>query len=168
MTNDTKVPDRIWAWPWNGCTSRGQWSGSDSVGEVHGSDEYIRHDLHLALVAAAYEDAARKAFDRLFDEMCKAQGIQVSFVENTCEKVVKEVRALTPDDAQAARDARDRQVRKDALREAAAKAERIADMSFSPNTCATTGVEYSAGWQDGAEAVEKAILALIEKDKTDE
>ena len=121
-----------------------------------------------ALVAAAYEDAARKAFDRLFDEMCKAQGIQVSFVENTCEKVVKEVRAGTPADAQAARDARDRQVRKDALREAAAKAERIADMSFSPNTCATTGVEYSAGWQDGAEAVEKAILALIEKDKTDE
>jgi len=148
MTNDTKVPDRIWAWPWNGCTSRGQWSGSDSVGEVHGSDEYIRHDLHLALVAAAYEDAARKAFDRLFDEMCKAQGIQVSFVENTCEKVVKEVRAGTPADAQAARDARDNRVREGALREAFTKIDEEKPQSY-------TGMK-------------RVLWTLIEKEQTDE
>jgi len=109
------------------------------VGEVHGSDEYIRHDLHLALVAEAYEACAQKV---LTEQAWKFY----SYAER--ERLAERVRRGTPADAQTAREARDKRVKKEGLREAAV----ICNQSY--------------GGSIGD--VHKAILALIEKDKTDE
>ena len=51
--NDTKAPERIWAWETLNCN--GQWTIAEGEGV-----EYIRHDLHLSLLVAAYEDMAKR------------------------------------------------------------------------------------------------------------
>jgi len=161
MTNDnTKAPERIWI---EGAVKNKAWEDTEAKFlSPHGP--YIRHDLHLAAVAEAYEDAADKVH-----EECWTDGDQdnvtaeVLAEQATTSLAVRTINASTPDDAIAAREARDKRIREEALREAAEEAGRIAERYLPTATS-----DYSAGFSDGADMAESAILALIEKDKTDE
>jgi len=66
MTDDTKAPERIWAWPWIGDASRGQWTLNASVG-FNGEAQYIREDVAQTMVVAAVEDE-REACDTCTDD----------------------------------------------------------------------------------------------------
>jgi len=107
-------------------------------------------EYDLSRVAAAYGYAA-------------AQAQSVEHHGWTRSELAEMIRDLIPGDALAARDARDKRVRKETLRAAAEEAGRIAER-YLP----TATLDYSAGFSDGADMAESAILALIEKDKTDE
>ena len=98
MTNDTKAPERIWASYIR--TQDGMWIGKHAAQDApyKGATGYIRHDLHLSLVAAAYED------------MAKRHEVEAKFhadIGNTdrhliYKQISKYTRTLTPDDAEAA------------------------------------------------------------------
>ena len=65
MTNNTKAPERIWLTGFHK-DQYGARLGRGTISDLDHSPnpdypEYIRHDLHLSLVAAAYEDARDKA-----------------------------------------------------------------------------------------------------------
>ena len=109
-------------------------------------------EYDLSLVASAYQDAAETCDVATMDiigDVIRAKGVEIA--------------ALTPADAQAARDARDKRVREETLREAAEEAGRIAERYLPAATS-----DYSAGFSDGADMAESAILALIEKENGDE
>ena len=107
----SEKPERIWAGQIADQMAIGYatrvWGDDPRVGTDEPATEYIRHDLHLAAVAEAYEVAA---------ETAKGEG------EGEFFNPVRAIRDLTPADAIAAREARDRQVRNEALREAAKEA----------------------------------------------
>ena len=101
MTNDTKAPERIWAGNWLGDCGETDWDIGEWRDEKWPTVEvvgYIRHDLHLSLVAAAYED------------MAKRHAVEAKFhadIGNTdryliYKQISKYTRSLTPDDARAA------------------------------------------------------------------
>lgn len=74
--NDTSAPERIWAWPWNGETRRGQWSIS---GDLTGEQEYVRADLYDAMreraeKAEAERGAATDTLKAWFDRRALAHG----------------------------------------------------------------------------------------------
>ena len=144
MTNHTKAPARIWI-----AINHAQ----NIVGPFPEDDEratqYIRHDLHLAAVAGAYKVAAARAQS-------------VDHHGWTRSELAEMIRSRAPADAIAAREARDRQVREEALREAAAKAEWVSDAGVDDPVG-----HYRDGYADGAGMAEQAILALIEGE-TDE
>lgn len=98
----TDSPERIYTWVHrDGDRMTHVWHGEDG-GSGSGKTEYLRADHALSLVAEAYEVAAVIASDNV-PATVKATAI----------------RAMTPSDALAAREARDKRVRADALREAA-------------------------------------------------
>ena len=145
MTNDTKAPERIWAGNWLVIDGETDWS----IGEWRDEKwttvevvEYIRADLHLSLVAAAYED------------MTKRHEVEAKFqadIGNTdryliYKQISKYTRTLTPADAEAALEARDKRIRKEAYTQGVKEAARL----FREH-----------GDTD-------VVLALIEKDKTDD
>lgn len=104
--------------------------------------EYTRTDHVNELIAAAYEDAASMIETSTTTKYHQAQ----------C------VRARTPDDARAALAARDKRVREEALREAAA-----IDLDVEVrNDC------WRHAALDTEEAYRKAVLALIAKDHINE
>ena len=156
MTNDTKAPERIWLTGFHK-DQYGARLGRGSVSDLDHSPnpdypEYIRHDLHLSLVAAAYED------------MAKRHEVEAKFhadIGNTdryliYKQICKYSRTLTPDDAQAALEARDKQIREKAMREVltiAGQAVKDAHTDEAQTYC---------------NAVYDAIRALIEKEQTDE
>jgi len=98
----SEAPERIWPQ----CDTKNHIAelaelGVKPVPEVKSSFvEYIRHDLHLAAVAEAYED-------------CWDQGKQAG-------RFAPDV----PSDAQAALEARDKKIREEAMREAAERIDR--------------------------------------------
>jgi len=147
----SEKPERIWAGQIADQTVIGYatrvWGDDPRVGTDEPATKYIRHNLHLAAVAEAYEVAA---------ETAKGEG------EGEFFNPVRAIRDLTPADAIAAREARDRQVREEALREAAAKAEWVSDAGVDDPVG-----HYRDGYADGAGMAEQAILALIEGE-TDE
>lgn len=102
------APEKIWVW---GYAPGGVHGWIDADGEPPRTKEvgYTRTDLAQAMVAAAYDVAGDAAADA-YDAMDVPSGSDVSGF----------VRSLTPADARAALDARDKRVREDALREAAA------------------------------------------------
>jgi len=65
--NDTKAPERIWASYTR--TQDGMWIGKHAAQDApyKGATGYIRHDLHLSLVASAYTQGVKEAA-RLFRE----------------------------------------------------------------------------------------------------
>ena len=106
MTNDTKAPERIWLTGFHK-DQYGARLGRGSVSDLDHSPnpdypEYIRHDLHLSLVAAAYED------------MAKRHEVEAKFQADSgntdryliYKQISKYTRTLTPADAQAALEAR--------------------------------------------------------------
>jgi len=146
MTNDTKAPERIWLTGFHK-DQYGARLGRGSVSDLDHSPnpdypEYIRHDLHLSLVAAAYED------------MAKRHEVEAKFqadIGNTdryliYKQISKYTRTLTPADAEAALEARDKRIRKEAYTQGVKEAARL----FREH-----------GDTD-------VVLALIEKDKTDD
>jgi len=101
---------------------------------------FIRHDLHLALVAGVYEDAAAEC-------VFYAKGLvddNGSYWMRTT--LPDQIRALTPTDAQDALKARDKRVREEALRDA-------------------LQICFEADRLDDAE---RQILALLKEEQTDE
>jgi len=157
MTNDTKAPARLWASYIR--TQDGRWIGKHAAQDApyKGATQYTRHDLHLSLVAAAYEDAADKVH-----EECWTDGYQDNVTSEllaeqaTTSLAIRAIRSNTPTETQAALDARDKRIREEALREAAEKVDSLrSDAPTSP------------AMQHG-DRCSKAILTLIEKDKTDE
>ena len=155
MTNEIKTQERIWAGNWLVIDGETDWS----IGEWRDEKwttvevvEYIRADLHLSLVAAAYED------------MTKRHEVEAKFqadIGNTdryliYKQISKYTRTLTPADAQAALEARDKQIREKAMREVltiAGQAVKDAHTDEAQTYC---------------NAVYDAIRALIEKEKTNE
>ena len=145
MTNEIKTQERIWAGNWLVIDGETDWS----IGEWRDEKwttvevvEYIRADLHLSLVAAAYED------------MTKRHEVEAKFqadIGNTdryliYKQISKYTRTLTPADAEAALEARDKRIRKEAYTQGVKEAARL----FREH-----------GDTD-------VVLALIEKDKTDD
>ena len=104
MTNDTKAPARLWASYIR--TQDGRWIGKHAAQDApyKGATQYIRHDLHLSLVAAALwraEELANIHSDWASDE-------------------IMHYRTETRTDAQAALEDRDRWIREETLMGAAA------------------------------------------------
>jgi hypothetical protein len=166
-----KTPERVWLLGYDFLSE-----GDDAVSftEVEGKPEFIPHDLHLAAVAEAYEDVASflKArgadVDEPIDAECaivEAEAVldlipfdALAAREARDKKVREEALALAaaamahPEDAQAALEARDKQVREEALREAARK------MQAQSLRADNIGDDAAANDFDFAE---RAILALI-------
>lgn len=115
------MPERIWVnqknLPWVDPWPEQQITDTDV--------EYIRLDVAQAMVAAAYEAAAKYASGY-------AQGFADPWVVKHFGLVSGDIRALTPADAQAALDRRDRKMRAEGMREAADVCTRLAldDASF--------------------------------------
>ena len=99
MTNDTKAPNRIYLagdvqardGMFPRCFENPKYASEPSI-------EYIRHDLHLVLVAAAYEDMAKRH---------EVEAKLHADIGNTdryliYKQISKYTRSLTPDDARAA------------------------------------------------------------------
>jgi flagellar biosynthesis/type III secretory pathway protein FliH len=108
---DTKAPERIYL-------LEEDIEEFKDTHPVEGSTCFIPYDLHLALVAAAYENAAEKA------EFCVENPEGESVLERKYA-IGYRILSSTPTDAQAARDARDKQMREAAVRHAEkAEAER--------------------------------------------
>jgi len=144
MTNDTKAPARLWASYIR--TQDGRWIGKHAAQDApyRGATGYIRHDLHLSLLGAAYEDAASTARQHNL-----GRDYEMS------QRQLDAILSRTPADAQAALNARDKRIRKEALREAA---KAIGHDAGSRNDI------YQKSRRDARDA----ILALIEKEQTDE
>ena len=116
MTNDTKAPERIWASYIR--TQDGMWIGKHAAQDApyKGATGYIRHDLHLSLVATAYKDAGDVCTSTIKDyDVMDATGTK--YLPVATQKAAKgmvaiareDIRSLTPADAQAALEARDKQ-----------------------------------------------------------
>jgi len=140
-------------------TKRGLWFGFNGGGEPDGTyctmktgdpneQFWVPYDTTLALVAEAYEDAA----DRM-KEKAEIEAEYSPFNAACFDVAERSIRARTHADALAAREARDKRIREEALREAA---EAIVK-DGSRNTV------YQKSRNDAV----KIILALIEGD-TDE
>jgi len=94
------MPERIWAVEnWSDGAGDGVWFDADA-----GYTEYLRADYAQSLIAEAYA-AAAEAHARLWSE-----GV-------TSERCREAIRALTPADAIAAREARDEAMREEGRRE---------------------------------------------------
>ena len=122
MTNDTKAPEQIYIFEEDAKEFRPTW--------------FIHCDLHLALVAAAYGDAAN---------------LHQSLWRETSAYKTDQILKRTPDDAQAALDRMLQEEREKALREAAATITHDA----SRNTV------YQKSRRDAG----NAVLALIDQMK---
>ena len=128
MTNDMKAPEQIYIL-------------EEDIKEL-GPTWFIHCDLHLALVAAAYEDAAETCDVVTMDaigDVIRAKGVEIA--------------ALTPDDAQAALGRMLQEEREKALREAAEECERVRIQKANGPMPEGACFDY-----------EQRILALIEKD----
>jgi len=112
---------------------------------MHGAKEYIRADHALALVAEAYGAAAEFAADTADQEQAE-DGV----VWADLGQVVDAIESRTPADALAAREARDKRIREEALREAEKTARDYGKESYA------------------AKMIGDAILALIEGDTDDQ
>jgi len=136
-----------------------EWLEKNAKGRLLcGNNEYIRADHALALVAEAYEAAKKSAFRACRSEKAgyRDENERIAQrIENELRlEVSKAIRALTPADALAAREARDRKVREEALREAAAIIGAYDENRTCSECCDVT-------------AINEAVTALIEGD-TDE
>ena len=110
MTNDTKAPELI-------VTSKcGKTIVHDGMKRFEGDIEWIPHDLHLSLVAAAYEDA----FNALFVVPAASQE-----QEHMAQRCQASIRSRTPADAQAALEAHANQIRKEAYTQGVKEAARF-------------------------------------------
>ena len=144
-------PDLIWAWPWEARPSRGQWSSAQEI--VGEGTEYIRRDPAVlaalpevqAIVAAAFERAAREIDDAGDSAVTQAMGQQLCCSGHMCgcqgadvgSFLQYNIRALTPADASAARDA--------AIAEAVAKErEACAELAASSTVPSQTAMRLSA------------------------
>jgi len=112
----SEAPERIWPQ----CDTKNHIAelaelGVKPVPEVKSSFvEYIRHDLHLAAVAEAYEAAI---------DLCENATPSPEWGDDTKstylfagQDLARSIRKAAPADALTAREARDKQVREDALR----------------------------------------------------
>jgi len=112
----SEAPDRIWPQ----CDTKNHIAelaelGVKPVPEVKSSFvEYIRHDLHLAAVAEAYEAAI---------DLCENATPSPEWGDDTKstylfagQDLARSIRKATPADALAAREARDKKIREEALR----------------------------------------------------
>src|SRR6056297_1214938 len=102
MTNDTKAPERKWMY----------WDGRNlglSLGNTRANIEYIRHDLHLSLVAAER--------NRCADCVVAADSFELA-----SEGITKILSRIYDEetDAQAALEAHDKWIREETLMGAAA------------------------------------------------
>lgn len=103
-------PDRIWAWSWPDRPCMGQWS---SVQEIVGKGvEYVRRDQIAALpevqalIAGAYEAAIGAVHDECWTDGDGGPATDTLLAEQaTTSLAIRAIRALTPADAIAARDA---------------------------------------------------------------
>jgi len=152
MTNDTKAPERIWLTGFHK-DQYGARLGRGTISDLDHSPnpdypEYIRHDLHLSFVAAAYEDAIAKIAARLrvhAETYLETGDKRAALYWHHAADIAKTA-THSRADAKAALEARDKQIRDKALKEVA-------------NYFATVEVDRRTV---------DTILALIEKDKTDE
>lgn len=120
MTNDTKAPERISTRHY----ANGIINASDSakgfrlLPSNHVTEhEYIRHDLHVDLVAAAYGDVSAW-LEKLY--AASLDGDEATMIVGQALLSAADLtRALTPEDAQAALDRMLKEEREKALREAA-------------------------------------------------
>jgi len=112
MTNE-KAPERIWAWHIR--TQDGHWIGKNAVQDTKPNHpdavEYIRHDHALALVAEAYGAAATRINKLSHTATATGNFTQASALANEAESIL----ALIPADALAAREARDKRIREEAV-----------------------------------------------------
>ena len=128
--------------------------------ELHRFTEYTRTGHALALVAAAYEDAAAACADaawRRDGDDAYTRGLDNGALEQAAACATA-VRARTPDDARAALEKVKREAREEALPTRSEMVEAAA--------MATFGYGYAIVGVAAAEAAVDAILALIEKEKT--
>ena len=149
MTNDTKAPERIWAGNWLADCGETDWGIGEWRDEKWPTVEvvgYIRHDLHLSLVAEAYEDAGGKCVDYYRDVSSNETGPIMAELDMQSDYIERRILSLTPTDAQVALDARDKQIKEEALREA-------------------LKIIHDEGWIGDTH---NRIVALIEKEQTDE
>jgi len=86
MTDDTKAPERIWAWPWSGDASRGQWTLNASVG-FNGEALYIREDVAQEMVVVALDQAVLACQNTLADleESNPARHDALPYLADGCE-----------------------------------------------------------------------------------
>jgi len=137
-------------------TKRGLWFGFNGGGEPDGTyctmktgdpneQFWVPYDTTLALVAEAYEAAAEFAADTADQEQAE-DGV----VWADLGQVVDAIESRTPADALAAREARDKRIREEALREAEKTARDYGKESYA------------------AKMIGDAILALIEGDTDDQ
>ena len=149
MTNEIKTPERIWAGNWlviDGETDWGIGEWRDEKWPTVEVVEYIPRDLHLSLVAVAYEDAGGKCVDYYRDVSSAETGPIMAELDMQSDYIERRILSLTPADAQVALEAREKQIRDKALGEAAE-------------------IVRCSDWKYGAY---DDIRALIEKEKTDE
>jgi len=165
MTNDKKAPLMVWLWPasqkplsskdrkhakWE----EGRWTPYDTSGTHTGQSgkvKYIRHDLHLALVGAAYNGVSAW-LEKLYDPPLDGDEATM-IVGQALLSAADLTRDLTPDDAQADLDRMLREEREKALREAAEECERVRMQKANGPMPEGACFDY-----------EQRILALIEKD----
>jgi len=124
MTNDMEAPEQIYIFEEDAKEFRPTW--------------FIHCDMHLALVAAAYGDAAN---------------LHQSLWRETSAYKTDQLLKRTPDDAQAALDRMLQEEREKALREAAEECERVRIQKANGPMPEGACFDY-----------EQRILALIEKD----
>jgi len=115
---------------------------------VEGSTCFIPCDLHLAAVAAAYEDAGGKCVDYYRDVSSNENGPIMAELDMQSDYIERRILSSTPTDAQAALDARDKRIRAEALREAIDKVNQEKPQSY-------TGMQ-------------RVLKTLIGKEQTDE
>ena len=173
MTNDTKAPERIWAGNWLADCGETDWDIGEWRDEKWPTVEvvgYIRHDLHMSIVAAAYDDAASRVNQLSHKATYAGNFTQASSLANEAE----DIREAAPTDAQAALEARDRRIRE----EIASVADQLGWHCIGcGHICGDPEKDLRILKKAGAlaccperemEPLSKAILALIEKEQTDE
>jgi len=156
---DTKAPERL-------VTSKcGKTIVHDGMKRFEGDIEWVPYDHALSLVAAAYEKAAKMdaekrervtdAGHKRFRKHQHSGGARGQIItewdgpeSHIIEAYAEHIRSLTPADAQAALEARDKRVREEALEEAINKVNQEKPQSY-------TGMQ-------------RVLKTLIEKEQTDE
>jgi len=143
MTNNTKAPERI-------VTSKcGKTIVHDGMKRFEGDIEWVPYDLHLSLVAAENQACFDACVGEYLEDEPETE--EDKAYDRAVAGCLRAIHKRTSTDAQAARDARDKRIREEALREAA-------------------NVAHDAVLDNGDDQVQVrfAVLALIEKEQTDE
>lgn len=118
----SEAPKEIWAYPFTGETRQGKWQASDPTAYVGKCPHYTLTTHALAMVAAAYEDAANTCAENTWRHEgsdAYSRGLDRGALDQACSDAAA-IRARTQADAQAALDALLRAERVKALREALA------------------------------------------------